>query len=141
MAMDSVKDTITKPKALRTEPELRLLVDFFRKKSPLMQNLDTSKYVYGRMNTMQTPAVTYYSHSKNIRPILIRQGVIFMMRNFYLTSDACYVIWTAKLRIWNVKSLTFLVHMLTINKYFIYSKDKGINGKSTCSKTIRITEV
>lgn len=42
MAMDSVKDTITKPKALRTEPELRLLVDFFRKKSPLMQNLDTN---------------------------------------------------------------------------------------------------
>ncbi|XP_062574423.1 uncharacterized protein LOC134236258 [Saccostrea cucullata] len=38
--MDVVKQIITRPRVLRSDPELEMLVDFFRKKSPLLQNLD-----------------------------------------------------------------------------------------------------
>ncbi|XP_048755918.2 uncharacterized protein LOC125666724 isoform X5 [Ostrea edulis] len=40
ISMDFVKQIISRPRVLRSEPELEVLVDFFRKKSPLLQNLD-----------------------------------------------------------------------------------------------------
>ena len=43
VSMDFVKQIITRPRVLRSDPELKMLVDFFRKRSPLLQNLDTSR--------------------------------------------------------------------------------------------------
>nr|XP_022306331.1 uncharacterized protein LOC111112810 isoform X5 [Crassostrea virginica] len=64
--MDFVKQIITRPRVLRSDPELKILVDFFRKRSPLLQNLDTNVLMDIGRNC------TYHKSTRD--DIIIKQG-------------------------------------------------------------------